>query len=1258
MSQHNAPYIPPPPPTPHSTGHAASQAPGDFYPHRRRPAPAQPSTLTTDLLRVQGGSSVSSTPVSGGNGTPFPFSPGTPVALHPRIPSALNPASHSGSPRTPNPAMEPYNPRQWSQSRQVSGSQMVFGRAGSATAPTGTRATTGMEESMPSPPPPYSPDLPSGARNASTASPVFEDGGFTASPLPAESARGSPMVPQSPAFPPPPSTQSSRHRERSASGLTGPRALLAGLRGKQSVAAEQRPSPAVLVPQFTDTNPPAARRAASTGHLQSSGSYTVLPPNASEHSSPINSWQPGMALPGPPPNPPTPGARSQSLNRFPTSSSTYSGPSERSFDSSRQRRTITASSLGTIPPTPAGWTEGQDLQAEFQAEIQMFSPYQPLRIDTGAHQEALATRRPPTRDLSAQGLRERRSLSRRGKDRGNDVLSPSSSDNSKTSENVFLPTEGAISRRREHTRKVSRYAGLAISAEPSVQPQNAFPARSTGRHQVPASVLTPPYTPAIKRSDSDLSGSAGLPLPAAIPSMRPVSHLLHTPNEDSSIPAPLVPSRPGSANSTKVSTRLDPFALQAIERHRAFVDKEATATSDEERLELFANFMVHESRLRRDRYQTAYNAMAGDIVDLTRDMWRSYTTSSKRAVTPSTSMSSLDPTIPSWASDGLPSSAHGGLPSSASSMGDFTPNTDAPSVADSQEAFDRADSRQWAETFKPTLSPIPSMAQSTVPDEESSRGRAPSRWWENSNSGSGSIGKPDRLEKSHRETKYMGLQASQLVESTEEPSPAFSRHSGDPGASMHSFGQDSGEYPPEKVGWHEGSDFDTPMATPARTADRKSSTASASSPLDISRLVTLPPPFPRHHPAVNNSHPSLTELRNQYRTLADQSDTRRIKDGFLDGDFAIRQQQQELAKERRIRLRSSVQAKIADGSISFTEAAKAEKDFDVEEAERGKANARGNFERYETNVAQPLNATLTDKITQADDCIARLQDDLEDRNQASDPNQAQEEGDAQPERLEKLTLLKWLFEAREQLHKEMFELHAERTEQYSEVILTPYRIQRAQAKIDEALAFFNKDSRTRQLTFAKDTQKRFEKLQSTMERNVSRGVEDQLSAFWDIAPNLLEVTSKVPYDLGTFDIQVPSTEYEENPSYNDFPLQYLYSLLSHAEKSAYQFIESQTNLLCLLHEVRTAASKSNLRLLEVECTPSTPGVTSPAGGFEAEVKQARKEAEERLTMDLKEKVGEVEGQWKEALGSGLEECKGRVKDYLEEIGGWEDGLET
>jgi hypothetical protein len=150
------------------------------------------------------------------------------------------------------------------------------------------------------------------------------------------------------------------------------------------------------------------------------------------------------------------------------------------------------------------------------------------------------------------------------------------------------------------------------------------------------------------------------------------------------------------------------------------------------------------------------------------------------------------------------------------------------------------------------------------------------------------------------------------------------------------------------------------------------------------------------------------------------------------------------------------------------------------------------------------------------------------------------------------------------------------------------------------------------------------------------------------------VVQQLPDNPADLEIQIPDQEYEENPSYNDHPLQYLYSLLSHAQKSAYQFIESQTNLLCLLHEVRTTTTKASLKLLEIERSAASPGDESVV----AEMEGAMTVQEQRLTEDLKEKVGEVERQWNEALGEGLEDCRERVKFFLEGSGGWEDGLEA
>src|SRR5690606_22265771 len=120
----------------------------------------------------------------------------------------------------------------------------------------------------------------------------------------------------------------------------------------------------------------------------------------------------------------------------------------------------------------------------------------------------------------------------------------------------------------------------------------------------------------------------------------------------------------------------------------------------------------------------------------------------------------------------------------------------------------------------------------------------------------------------------------------------------------------------------------------------------------------------------------------------------------------------------------------------------------------------------------------------------------------------------------------------------------------------------------------------RRVEYETEALQRIEQFMDVIEENVKRGVETHLSAFWDIAPPLLDLVQQIPDDLDNLRIKIPPAEYQENPSYHEFPLQYLYSLLCHAEKSTYQFIESQTNLLCLLHEVKSGVMTTSCRLTE------------------------------------------------------------------------------
>ena len=60
---------------------------------------------------------------------------------------------------------------------------------------------------------------------------------------------------------------------------------------------------------------------------------------------------------------------------------------------------------------------------------------------------------------------------------------------------------------------------------------------------------------------------------------------------------------------------------------------------------------------------------------------------------------------------------------------------------------------------------------------------------------------------------------------------------------------------------------------------------------------------------------------------------------------------------------------------------------------------------------------------------------------------------------------------------------------------------------------------------------------------------------------------------------------------------------------------------------------------------------------ECEMRDIRAGEDRSLTADLKERVALVEDQWRQALGKGMEECQARLKRYLVESDGWDEGLD-
>jgi len=365
-----------------------------------------------------------------------------------------------------------------------------------------------------------------------------------------------------------------------------------------------------------------------------------------------------------------------------------------------------------------------------------------------------------------------------------------------------------------------------------------------------------------------------------------------------------------------------------------------------------------------------------------------------------------------------------------------------------------------------------------------------------------------------------------------------------------------------------------------------------------------------------------------------------MKQRFEATESEWRQKFEATETECKQQFTTELQSDLDHDTISPAAAWSVQERFERDQVRRAMYSNYESQQRFDETVKNPGEAFLHPKIAEANASINIMLLVLSREENSGHSERTQVSGDEEPELLEQLTLLKWLFEAREQLHKESFDL----SQQSMRLCDSPDH---------EAL-----DTALRQ-TFAKSSASRFADLQAIFSLHVSNGVEAQISAFWDIVPQLLDLIQHIPLSPSareTFSIAVPPSELIDNPSYEPFPQQYLYTTLSHAQKSSYQFIEAQINLLCILHEVQVATSAAETRVQELERGQGM----DDEGRVEVKnlLERRRREREEDLTRELKERVGEVEMGWNEALGHAVEEARRAVRDFLEEVGGWDEGLEA
>lgn len=396
-------------------------------------------------------------------------------------------------------------------------------------------------------------------------------------------------------------------------------------------------------------------------------------------------------------------------------------------------------------------------------------------------------------------------------------------------------------------------------------------------------------------------------------------------------------------------------------------------------------------------------------------------------------------------------------------------------------------------------------------------------------------------------------------------------------------------------------------------------------------------------------------MRSSVRLLSDLAEMEKAKEKFAAASSKRREGFSRAASERQHSLRANLQKEIVAGNLGYSDAAAIEADSQEQEKGKKKELEKTEYEHFQNEVVLPLNDLLTGRICRATDLFDDLSRHLFD-NGPMDADMPQEEGDDRPELLEKLTLLKWIFETRETLHRAIYDVISDRNRRYREVVVAPYRLSGNTEKLKSAEAFFAEDAAKRAHAYANEVLSRARSLQTAVEEAVERGVALQSSAFWDIAPALRQLLDGIPDNLGMFTVRIPPSELAENPSYHSHPLQYLYTLLQHAEKSTYQFIESHTNLLCLLHEVKEAVVNAHSRVLatRVEAAGGT-ALDAEEGGKQASA--MRQSENKRLTDDLQEKVRAVQDQWNSALGEGIKSVKERIGACLLKNGGWDETLE-
>ncbi|EPS38970.1 hypothetical protein H072_7270 [Dactylellina haptotyla CBS 200.50] len=453
---------------------------------------------------------------------------------------------------------------------------------------------------------------------------------------------------------------------------------------------------------------------------------------------------------------------------------------------------------------------------------------------------------------------------------------------------------------------------------------------------------------------------------------------------------------------------------------------------------------------------------------------------------------------------------------------------------------------------------------------------------------------------------------------------------------------------PKRASWFENAAVDTKMESepelsyPPEKVEVRTSPVIEASLLDIQPLLAIVPPYPRQFPASDNSHPSLQKTRKAIADLKDLKVIHKLKFDFTTTVPRIQDENAADARARKATHQDYIQRLFNEGRVTYEEMDRLTAEFERKEGDKKAEELQKEFDRFREEVVSPSHTELMDRIDKATSIMDSIQTDI---SSSAKANIGIREG---PELLEKLNIMRTLFETREILYGEINSLIIDRDKRYKEVTIAPYLNEGDTEGIKEAEEFFADAAKQTKVTADKEAVERAKSFLDKVEKDVITGVESEVSNFWDVAPVLTGLLDKIPSELSNFKPIVPEDELYGNPNYRRFPLLYLKKKLDYVGNSIYQHAQAQMRLLDFSVEITLLWTNAKWALGDSERVLA--GEEEQRAVWQVE--RQKKEEEVRQTKNWEEKVKIVQEEWSQSVGNKLSDIKKRIIDQLSQQEGW------